>query len=68
MSRLGELHLAGRAGEELDPQITLELSNRRAERGLRHVHPFRGAAEIQLLRHGDEVPQVAQLDHAGDSV
>ena len=28
------------------------------------MQPLGGAAEVQLLRHGDEVPQVAQLDHA----
>ena len=31
------------------------------------MDPFRGAAEVQLLRHGDEVAQVAQLDHGSRS-
>jgi hypothetical protein len=35
---------------------------------LRHVHPLGGAAEVQLLRHGDEVAQVPQLDHPTRSV
>ena len=61
---VGELHLAGRADEEIDPEVAFELSDRGAERRLGHVHPLRGAAEVQLLRHGDEVAQVAQLDHA----
>ena len=60
---VGEPHLAGRSGEEIDPEVAFELSDRGAERRLGHVHPLRGAAEVQLLRHGDEVAQVAQLDH-----
>ena len=63
VSGVGELHLAGGADEEIDPEVALELSDRGAERRLGHVQ-LRGAAEVQLLRHGDEVPQVAQLDHA----
>ena len=67
-SGVGEPHLAGRADEEIDPEVALELPDRGAEGRLRHVHPLRGAAEVQLLRHGDEVAQVAQLDHVRRSV
>ena len=63
-SRVCELHLAGRADEQGHPEVAFELPDCGAERRLRHVHPIRGAAEVQLLRHGDEVAQVAQLDHA----
>jgi hypothetical protein len=58
-SGVGQLHLPGGADEEVDPEVAFELSDRRAKRWLGHVQPLRGAAEVQLLRHGDEVPQVA---------
>jgi hypothetical protein len=38
-------------------------ANRHAERGLGHVQALGGAAEVQLLRHRDEIPQMAQLRH-----
>jgi hypothetical protein len=55
---VGEPHLAGRAGEQVCPEVALELSDRGAERRLGHVQPLRGAAEVELFRHGDEVAQV----------
>jgi hypothetical protein len=67
-SGVRELHLAGGADEEGDSEIALELSNRGAERRLGHVQPLRGAAEIELLGHGGEVAQVAQLDHGSRRV
>ena len=39
-SGVGEPHLAGRADEEIDPEVALELSDRGAERRLGHVHPL----------------------------
>ena len=65
---VGEPHLAGRAVEELDAEVALELADRSAERRLGHVQALRGAAEVQLLRHGDEVAQMAQLDHLTSSL
>ena len=67
-SGVGESHLAGRADEEVYLEVAFELSDRGAERRLGHVHPARCAAEVQLLRNGDEVPQVPQLDHARSSL
>jgi hypothetical protein len=61
---IGEPHFPGRSDEEIDPEVAFELPDCGAQGRLRHVHPLRGAAEVQLLRHGDEVAQVAQLDHA----
>ena len=52
---VGEPHLPSRSDEEIDPEVALELSDRGAQGWLRHVHPLSGAAEVQLLRHGDEV-------------
>ena len=45
-----------------DPQLPLESRDRRAERLLGDVQPLRGTREVELLRDGDEVPQVPQLD------
>lgn len=33
-----------------------------AQRRLRNEEPFRRSAEVEFLCHGDECPQVAQLD------
>jgi hypothetical protein len=67
-SGVGKPHLAGRSDEELDSEVAFELSDRGAERGLRHVQSLRGPAEVQLLGHGDEVAQVAQLNHVRPAV
>ena len=37
VSGVGELHLAGGADEEIDPEVAFELSDRRAERRLGHA-------------------------------
>ena len=63
-SGVGELDLAGGPEEQVDSEVPFELPDRRAERRLGHVHAPRRAAEVQLLRHRDEVAQVAELDHA----
>jgi hypothetical protein len=62
-SGVGEADLPGRALEELDAEVAFELPDRGAEGRLGHVQALRGAAEVQLLRYGDEVAQMAQLDH-----
>ncbi|CAA9475287.1 MAG: hypothetical protein AVDCRST_MAG13-767 [uncultured Solirubrobacteraceae bacterium] len=64
-ARGGQAHLPRRALQQRDPELALELSH-----GLRHgllaeVQPLGGAGEVQLLRHGDERAQAAQLRHGG---
>jgi hypothetical protein len=66
MPRGGELDAAVRAMEQVDAELAFELSDLLAERRLRHVQARRGAAEVQLLRDGQEVAEVAEL-HGGDS-
>ncbi len=56
-------HAALRALEQLGPQLALQPLDGQAQRWLRHVQPLRGAAEVQLLGHGNELAQRAQLDH-----
>src|SRR5262249_51239608 len=50
-----------RALEERDAGFLLELSDLLAERRLRDAEAPRGAPEVQLLRYGEEVAQVAEL-------
>src|SRR5206468_4029652 len=42
----------------------LEVADLPAERRLRDVQPLGGSAEVQLLRHGDEVAEMSEL-HEG---
>ena len=57
----GEGDAAVGAVEQADAQLRLELADLLADGGLRHVEALGGAAEVQLLRDRDEVPQVSQL-------
>ena len=69
--RLGQQRATGRrqrdparaAREELDAELALEPADALAQRRLSHVQALGGAAEVELLRHGDEVPEVAQQVH-----
>jgi hypothetical protein len=54
-----QLHLTAAAVEQAGSELLLELPDRHAQRRLRDIQPLRRPAEVQLLRHGDEVPQVA---------
>ena len=47
--------------EQPHTQLCLELADLLADGRLRHVKALGGAAEVQLLRDRDEVPQVSQL-------
>ena len=47
--------------EQPDAELLLELADLLADRGLRHVQALRRAAEVQLLRDRDEVPQVTEF-------
>ena len=58
---LGEGDAAVGAVEQPHAELGLELADLLADRRLRHVQALRGAAEMQLLRDRDEVPQVSQL-------
>jgi hypothetical protein len=44
------------------PQQVLQLPNLLRQRRLRQVQPPRSPSEMQLLRYGNEVPQVADFD------
>ena len=57
----GEGDAAVGAVEQPHAQLCLELADLLADGGLRHVQALGGAAEVQLLRDRDEVPQVSQL-------
>jgi len=48
--------------EELDPEFALELPDLLAERRLRDLEALGGAAEMELLRDGDEVAQPPEVE------
>jgi hypothetical protein len=50
--------------EERDANLRLELPDLLAERRLRGVQPGRGAGEVQLVGHRDEVPEMPEF-HPG---
>ena len=60
----GERDAALGAVEQLDSELLLELAYLLAHRGLGHVEALGGAAEVQFLGHGDEVPQMTEF-HSG---
>jgi hypothetical protein len=45
------------------PQLLLQALDLRAERGLRHVKAIRRLGEVQLFTHGDEITELARIDH-----
>ncbi len=53
--------LAGGAHQQRDAELPLQLLDRPGERGLGHAEALGGAAEVQLLGDGDEVPELAYL-------
>jgi hypothetical protein len=57
-----QLDTPGRSNDERDPKLTLEVADSTRQRRLRHVQTLCGAAEVELLRDGDEVPQLPQFD------
>jgi hypothetical protein len=59
-----QLDAALRPVEEHDSELLLELADLLAQRRLRDPHPRGRAAEVQLLRDGDEVAEVAELHPA----
>ena len=57
-SRIGQAHAAGVARQQLCSHVDLEVLNLPAEGRLRHPQTFRGPSEVQLLRYGDEIPEM----------
>ena len=62
--------LPGVAHEQGDAELVLQPLDAGRQRLLGEVEPLRGAREVQLLRHREEVAQLAQLEgvEAGDGV
>ena len=58
----GQLDSARRANEQHEAELSLQLPNRTRKRRLRHVQTLRRSPDMKLLRHGDEVAQLPQLD------
>jgi hypothetical protein len=54
-------HLAERASEQRGAQARLQILDRAREGRLRHVQRRGGAAEVQVLGHGDEMAQLAEF-------
>ena len=61
LARRQQLDAARRAPQQGRPDVGLEAADELGQRRLRHVQPGRGAAEVQLLSHGDERVQLADL-------
>jgi hypothetical protein len=59
-----EPHAAADPVEQGRAELRLQVADLPGERGLGDVQPLRSAAEILLLRGGDEVAQMAELHAA----
>ncbi len=57
-------HPVGVAVEQLDAQFPLEGSDARGDRRLRREHAVRGACEVALVGHGDEVLELTRVHAA----
>lgn len=64
-SRGRQLDATGGAVEQPDAEAVLQPADVAAERLLRDEEPLGGAAEVQFLRHDDEVPQQPDLEVVG---
>src|SRR5689334_12387165 len=62
---LGRHDPAAPAPEELDPELSLELTNRLGQRRLGDVQALRGTPEVALLDHRQEVAKEPELDSVG---
>jgi hypothetical protein len=58
---ISQVHLLSVPDKQRNPQFLLQLTDLPADRGLRDVEPLSGFAEIQSLRHGNEILQLAKL-------
>src|SRR4030095_13028680 len=63
LARRSEPHEAVRALEQRGTYLVLEEPDLSAERRLGHVQSLRRATEVELLAHGDEATQLADLEH-----
>jgi len=61
----GELHPVRGTSQQVASDEPLQIANLPAQRGLGQVEPGRGPAEVQLVSHRYEGPQVPQLDRVG---
>ncbi len=59
--RIGQLHAARLAPEQLHAQFLLQPANLLAERRLLHPQPFRRPRDVAFLGDRDEVAKVAQF-------
>src|SRR5262249_17877237 len=64
-SGVGELDPAAKTAEQLDPEPPLHVLDALGQRWLADLEPLGCPAEMQLLRHGNEVVQLAQTDPVG---
>ena len=60
-ARLGELHTARLAAEQLHLQLGFQCPDLLAQRRLLHAEPLGGAGDVAFLGDGDEVAQVSQV-------
>src|ERR1700733_9738368 len=60
-SRRRQLHAVAAPQQEVRPDLLLELADLAAEYRLRDVQTLCGPSEMKLLRHGYEVPKLAQV-------
>ena len=60
-ARVGQRHAVAVPGEQRGAEILLERADLPAERRLRDMQLIGGAAEVQLVGHGGEVTQFAQV-------
>jgi hypothetical protein len=62
LARRGERDPLGRAFDQLDAQVALELLELRGERRLADETALGGTAEVARVGHGDEVTQVLEFE------
>lgn len=62
-----QAHSAGSALEEAHAELVLQALDGAREGGLGHVQARRGAADVLLLRDGDEVMKLGDA-HGRDSI
>jgi hypothetical protein len=60
-TRLRQLDMSFRSIQQARPKLSLELSDLVTQRRLRDMQAGSGVAEVQRLRHGDEISQVSQF-------
>jgi hypothetical protein len=63
-ARCGQAHVVGRALDELDAELALELAHGLRHRLLAYEQPLGRAGEAQLFGDGDERAQLAEVGHA----